>query len=239
MVDFGSRRALYFGEKQTDVVQTVIDRERPHRLQHGYAQTMMAGMLYRPQAESVLLVGLGGGALVRYINHAFPGVRLDVVEIDPAIVRVAREYFGVAEGPRTRIIVADGHDYLRRASERYDLILLDAYLDPGPLTDAAGYPLTLKTSAFYGALHERLKPGGMVLFNLLDGKEGDAYLASIRSAFAATQRYQVPGGGNQIVAARPTGSIPPDSVLGANATALDEKKQEQDFTFRELLGRRG
>ena len=238
IVDRGSLRSLYFGEKQTGIVQTVIDRERPHRLLHGYAQTMMAGLLYRPEAESMLLIGLGGGAIVRYLNHGFPKLRLDVVEIDPAIVRVARDWFGVAEGPRTRIIVADGHEYLRRASERYDVILLDAYLDPGPLTDATGYPLTLKSSAFYRAIHERLRPDGVVLFNLIDGKDGEAYLASIRSAFSAVQVYAVPGGGNQIVAAKALGAFPNEAAVRANAERLDAGR-DQGFTYGELLARRG
>jgi spermidine synthase len=238
VVDSGSYRSLYFGEKDTGIVQTVIDRDRPHRLQHSYSQSMLAGLIYRPAAESVLLIGLGGGAIVRYLNHEFPSVRLDVVEIDPAIVRIARDWFGTVAGPRTRIFVADGHEYLRRSTERYDLILLDAYLDPGPLTDATGYPLTLKNSDFYRALHERLRPDGVVLFNLIDGKDGEAYLASIRSAFAATQVYRVPGGGNQIVLAKPVGTVPSDAVLRANAARLDAGR-DQGFSFSDLLQRRG
>lgn len=238
VIDYGSLRSLYFGEKSLDVVQTIIDRERPQRLLHKYAQNMMAGLLYRPAAESMLLIGLGGGAIVRYVNHEFPAMRLDVVEIDPAIVRVARDWFGTREGPRTRILVADGHEYLRRSSERYDVILLDAYLDPGPLTDKSGYPLTLKSQEFYRALHERLQPGGVVLFNLMDGKDGEAYLESIRRAFAAAQVYRVPGGGNQIVVARPTGAMPDDAMLRANAARLDAGR-DQGFSFRELLERRG
>ena len=238
VIDYGSLRSLYFGEKGTDIVQTAIDRERPHRLLHGYAQSMMAGLLYRPDAESMLLIGLGGGAIVRYVNHGFPAMRLDVVEIDPAIVRVARDWFGTTEGPRTRIIVADGHEYLRRSTERYDVILLDAYLHPGPLTDKTGYPLTLKSSAFYRAIHERLRPEGVVLFNLIDGKDGEAYLASIRSAFAAAEVFRVPGGGNQIVVAKPVGRIPDEATLRANAARLDAGR-DQGFTFREILERRG
>ena len=238
VIDYGSLRSLYFGEKSMDIVQTVIDRERPQRLQHKYSQNMMAGLLYRPAAESMLLIGLGGGAIVRYVNHEFPVMRLDVVEIDPAIVRVARDWFGIREGPRTRINVADGHEYLRRSTERYDVILIDAYLDPGPLTDNTGYPLTLKTQVFYRAIHERLNPDGVVAFNLMDGKDGEAYLDSIRRAFAAAQVYRVPGGGNQIVVAKPAGAMPDDATLRANAARLDAGR-DQSFTFRELLERRG
>ncbi|HEX9434450.1 MAG TPA: fused MFS/spermidine synthase, partial [Burkholderiales bacterium] len=158
VIDYGSRRALYFvGDKELDLVETLIDLREPYRLQHPYAQAMTAGLLYRPEPNSVLLVGLGGGALVRFLNHYFPDVRLDVVEIDPAVVEVARDYFGTRPVPGTRILVADGRDFLARSTERYDLILLDAHLYPSELTDGTGHPLSLRTEAFYRSLHERLR----------------------------------------------------------------------------------
>ena len=107
-----------------------------------------------------LLAGLGGGALVRFLNHYFPQLRLDVVEIDPVVVRVAREFFGTIAGPRKRVFIADGRDHLRQTAERYDLILLDAHLPPGERTDSTGHPLNLKAEAFYRSLHQRLRPGG-------------------------------------------------------------------------------
>src|SRR6185503_20008866 len=119
--DTDGRRAIYFGgDEGTRVVETLMDLRQPHVLQHAYSHVAMAGFLYRPQPSACLLVGLGGGAMVRFINHHFPEVRLDVVEIDAAMVAVARDFFGTTEGPRTRILVADGRDYLERASERYD-----------------------------------------------------------------------------------------------------------------------
>jgi spermidine synthase len=123
------------------------------------ARTMMAGLLYRPDPSTCLLVGLGGGALVRFLNHYFPEVALDVVEIDPEVV-VAREYFGTVRGARTRIFTEEGRDYLRRTLDRHDLIFMDAHLHPRAQPDSAGLPLRLKTLASRRGLHERLRPGG-------------------------------------------------------------------------------
>lgn len=66
-----------------------------------------------------LVIGLGGGALVSYLANKFPKAEVDVVEIDPAIVRVAREQFEFADGPerRVRVVVADGVDFVRDRSE--------------------------------------------------------------------------------------------------------------------------
>ena len=235
VVDYGTRRALLFvGESRIDVVETMIDLTESHRLQHPYASAMMAGFLYRPEASSALLVGLGGGALVRFLNHHFPDLQLDIVEIDPVVVRVAREFFGIAEGPRTRIFVADARDYLLRTTNRYDLIWLDAHLHPSALTDSTGQPLNLKTAVFYQSLHERLQPDGVTLFNVINGRDASAYISSIRAAFAATEVFRPPSGGNVIVVARTNAPLPGDGELRARARALG-LRGDYGFSFERLL----
>jgi spermidine synthase len=238
VVDYGSQRALLFVDERgsADVIQTLIDLKQPERLQHLYARTMMAGLLYPPETRSVLLVGLGGGALVHFVNRYFPDVRLDVVELDPAVVRVAHDYFGTTENARTRIFVGDGRDFLQRARERYDLILLDAHLHPGAETDKTGHPLSLQTQAFYRSLHERLQPGGAALFNLIARGEERAYIASICRAFAATELLWTPARGNVIVVALP-GAMVDASTLHARARTLDQRG-DYGFSFEDVLNSR-
>ena len=233
--DSGNQRSLHFGGGQ--VVETLMDLSRPHVLQHGYSHSAMAAFLYRPQAASCLLIGLGGGAMVRFINHHFPDVRLDVVEIDRAVVAVARDFFGTAEGPRTRILVADGRDYLERATERYDLIFIDAHLHPGEHTDGSGHPLSLKSEEFYRSVHSRLNAGGVVMFNVLAGPDARRYIDSIRSAFAATHVYRPRGTGNIIVFAAPTAPLASDAALRERARELD-RRGGHGFSFKGVLEHR-
>jgi spermidine synthase len=233
--DSDGRRAIYLGgDEGPRVVETLMDLREPHVLQHAYSHAAMAAFLYRPQAASCLLVGLGGGAMVRFINHHFPDVRLDVVEIDPAMVEVARDYFGTTGGARTRILVADGRDYLQRASERYDLILIDAHLHPGERTDRMGHPLSLKSDEFYRSIHERLDPGGVVMFNVLNGPDAQRYVESIRRAFAATDVYLPRGTGNIIVFAAAHAPLAGAAELGERARALD-RRGGYGFSFERLL----
>jgi spermidine synthase len=238
VVDYGSRRALLFVDEagKADVIQTLIDLKQPERLQHLYARTMMAGLLYPVETKSVLLVGLGGGALVHFLNRHFPDVQLDVVELDPAVVKVARDYFGTAENARTRIFVGDGRDFLLRAAGRYDLILLDAHLHPGAETDKTGHPLSLQTQTFYRSLHDRLQPGGAALFNLIARGEERAYIASICRAFTATELLWTPARGNVIVVAMPA-AMPDDAKLHARARQLDGRG-DYGFSFEEVLNSR-
>jgi spermidine synthase len=231
VLDYGWQRALVFAGDNT--VETLIDRREPHRLQHPYARTVMAGLLYRPEASSCLLIGLGGGALVRFLDHYFPQVRLDVVEIDPAIVAVARDYFGTVPA---RVFVEDGREYLRRGGERYDLILIDAHLHPDARTDASGHPLTLKGEEFYRSVRERLRPGGVVMFNMLEGRDAEAYLEGIRAAFPALAVFRPSRTGNIIVFAA-LQPLPDDAELRARAQKLDGTG-DFGFSFERLLEER-
>jgi spermidine synthase len=233
--DSDGRRAIHLGgDDGPRVVETLMDLRQPHVLQHAYSHAAMAAFLYRPQATSCLLIGLGGGAMVRFINHHFPDVRLDVVEIDPAMVEVARDYFGTTGGARTRILVADGHDYLQRASGRYDLILIDAHLHPGERTDRMGHPLSLKSDEFYRSIHDRLNPGGVVMFNVLDGPDAQRYVEGIRRAFGATDVYLPRGTGNIIVFAASHAPLAGPAELGERARALD-RRGGYGFSFERLL----
>lgn len=232
--DSGNQRALSFGgDAGPRVIETLMDLRQPHVLQHAYSQAAMAGFLYRPQAASCLLIGLGGGAMVRFINHHFPHVQLDVVEIDPAMVAVARDFFSTAAGPRTRIVVADGRDYLERAAERYDLILIDAHLHPGERTDSSGHPLSLKSAEFYRSIHSRLNSGGVVMFNTLAGPDSGRYVDSIRRAFAASDVYRPRGTGNVIVFAALT-PLAGEAELRERARAFD-RRGGYGFSFERLL----
>lgn len=238
VVDYGSRRALLFtGESGHQAVESLIDLKEPHRLQHPYARTMMAGLLYQPDASACLLVGLGGGALVRFLNHHFPELRLDVVEIDPVVVRLSREYFGTVPGPRTRIVIEDALVYLQRTRDRYDLVLMDVHLNPDQQTDRSGVPLHLKTAEFLRGLHERLRPGGVILFNMIQGADTAAYLESIRAAFPATQTFRPAGSGNVIVVASPSGFRANDAALRERARTLD-RRELYGFSFERLLDER-
>src|SRR4029079_7824016 len=79
--DWGGQRAIYFGgDEGGRVVETLMDLREPHVLQHAYTRAAMAAFLYRPQAGSCLLIGLGGGSMVRLINRHFTRVTLRVAQ---------------------------------------------------------------------------------------------------------------------------------------------------------------
>jgi spermidine synthase len=157
----GSLRRMYFeveGGKQ--LLQSTYDLERPDSLDHEVFRTMVAGLLVQPEVGRACMVGVGGGQLSNYLFRRVPALEIDAVDICPAVVELAREYFGVPDDPRYRLHVGDGRLFVERASPRsFDLLILDAYR-------GHSVPRHLRTHEFFTACAERLTAGGVVVANM-------------------------------------------------------------------------
>lgn len=180
--------------------QSAFKTDDPSYLHYAYLRTAMASFaLAERPVKKVLLVGMGGGSLATFIHRHFPEVEIDVVEIDPVVVRLAKEYFGFAESPEVRVHVGDGRTYLRRSKESYDLIILDAY-------KAGGIPFHLTTVEFMQLVRDRLNPGGVVAAHLWEqfvNKYFDAQIATIDRVFSNTYRFAT-GEGSSLIFATPS-----------------------------------
>jgi spermidine synthase len=141
--------------------QSCLDTRHPDRIVMNYPKMMLGALFVNPAPKSVLIIGLGGGTLPRTLRQLVPNVRIDVVEIDPAVVRVAGRYFSFAADDKTRVIEADGRVYVKRAlrgTQRYDLIMLDAF-------DHEYIPEHLLTQEFLQEVKALLVPGGVLAAN--------------------------------------------------------------------------
>src|SRR5688572_29228633 len=85
-------RSLHIG---SDTIQSSMRLARPNDLELAYTRSMMAFLLFHDQPQRVLLVGLGGGSLVKFIYHRMPWANVEVVEVNPQVVMVARQNFQV------------------------------------------------------------------------------------------------------------------------------------------------
>ena len=144
---------------------------------------MFASYLYQPQPRRVLIVGLGGGAMVRFLTHFEPQAQIDAVEIDPAVVRLASPYLDVRSGGNVRVHTADAVAFVESVTDRYDLILMDAFLRPSSDTDTTGVPTRLKTLEFLGRLKQTLTPGGVVAFNVNEHATMADDIAAVTTVF--------------------------------------------------------
>ena len=174
----GGVRYLHFGSRW---IQGAMRIARPGALELDYTRDMMFPLLLRPGAwpRTVLLVGLGAASLTRFLWRHRPRAAQTVVEIEPAVIAAARQFFKLPEeGARLRIEIADAADYVAYAERSFDLILVDGY-------DAKGRTGLLDTLPFYCNAQARLSPRGVLAANLLTRNHGiRGSLDRVRAAFA-------------------------------------------------------
>ncbi len=131
-----------------------------------YPDYLHLALAVRPEPERVLVLGLGGGTVVKRMWRDYPDVRIDAVEIDPVVVDVAERYFGLPEDERVRVFVEDARRYVQRCEETYDIVMIDAYY-------ADGLPFHLTTREFFDEVDGVLAPGGVVAYNVISSVEGE------------------------------------------------------------------
>ena len=161
-------------------IQTLWNIKRPYELVTHYSRLMFASYFFVPRQKRVLIVGLGGGAMVHFYEHYDPDVKVDAVEIDPKVVELADKYFDVRTQKNTKIVTEDAFKYFKDDKTLYDVIYMDAFLKPSEGTDATGQPLRLKTTEFYKGLRQHLTPDGIVVINLNVHQGTDDDLATVR-----------------------------------------------------------
>jgi spermidine synthase len=179
-------RLLRIGEGRA--VQTAMDPRRPVELQSPYTRVAMVGLALAPRDGAMLFVGLGGGAMPTYVRHVLPGVLLDAVEIDPAIIEVAIRWFGFRPDPQLRVHAADGRAFIEGApTGSWDVIFLDAFSD-----DAI--PYALATREFLESVRSRLTGDGVVVSNLWTSNPlYDSMVATYRAVFEEMALVRVSG----------------------------------------------
>jgi spermidine synthase len=166
-------RTLHFG---SEWIQGAMRIARPWNLELEYTREMMASLLLRDDARwprKVLLIGLGAASLTKFLYRYFPLAHLTVVEIEPAVVAAARQFFKLPEDPkRINLVIGDGAGYMLCIDKKFDLVIVDGY-------DENAQSGALDTLPFYLACRTRLSDNGIVAVNLLT-RSNRRYVASIK-----------------------------------------------------------
>ena len=141
-----------------------------------------------PKGSKVLLLGLGGGTIVKQFNRL--GYEVDVVEIDKRIWDVSVQYFNM--DPATNVIIDDARHYIRISKKKYDIIVFDTFL-------SESVPEHLMTQEGFNDARRILNPSGMIMANFygfIKGKKGEAarsvYKTFVESGFI-TEILATPG----------------------------------------------
>jgi spermidine synthase len=131
-------RYLHFG---SDWIQGAMRIARPWSLELSYTREMMAGPAAARSANwprRVLLIGLGAGSLAKFIYRHRPNCRITVVEINPQVEFIARQYFKLPDDPRRLAVRSNAAQIsCSAATASFDYILVDGFdadARPGPST---------------------------------------------------------------------------------------------------------
>ena len=163
--DFRGLRSLKFDA----AVQSTMSLRDPFEGALEYSDYFHMPFVFNPNIRRALFIGLGGGSGPKRFLYDYPEMEVDVVELDPIVVQVAEEFFGVVEDPRLKIVVEDGRVFLNWTNRRYDLIAVDAYHSNayGPYI-----PFHLVTREFFERARDRLNVGGILVYNVVGTVRG-------------------------------------------------------------------
>jgi spermidine synthase len=186
-------RSLHLG---SDTVQSSMKLSDPVELVLSYTRAMMAFLLFMPEPRHVLMIGLGGGSLAKFIYHRMPGVGITVVECHPAVVLAARTYFHVpADDERFRVVLAEGSAWVAAHPGSCDVVLVDGY-------DGQEKVQALASESFYADARAALGDDGVLVSNLWSSDTRfDTYVQRMERVFEAVLCVPAERRGNVIALA--------------------------------------
>ena len=232
-------RCLKFTLVRENSRQTCMDRNDPQRLVFDYAKMTLSALLLKPDPERILIIGLGGGTLPNALRDILPSAVIDTVEIDEAVVRVAKQFFGFVADEQNRVYVQDARVFGKRAAlrgEQYDLIILDAF-------DGEYIPEHLMTVEFLSEMRGLLSDDGVLVANTFaSSKLYDYESATYAEAFGGFLNFRLPTSGNRVILV-PQAKLDIDArtpldrkILRANADALEVPMAPYDMPLKRYVG---
>jgi len=158
------------------LVHSYTDLQDPLYIEYEYIrmyEEMVRWQAKKRTSLKVLFVGGGGYTFPRFIETKYPKAEIHVVEIDPEITRVAKKYLGISDKTKIRSFNEDGRWFVMNCKEKgtYDFIFGDAFND-------LSIPYHLTTQEFAMQLKSLLKPGGVLLANVIDSFKKGAFMPS-------------------------------------------------------------
>jgi spermidine synthase len=194
----GLRQLIFDGRFDgTDAIQSEMNLSNPEELTLSYSRHIMAALPVAAGLKRILIVGLGGACMQRYLHSLLPAATIETAELDPAIREIAAEYFFFKEDERQIVHMGDGRKFIENSQDKYDIIFLDAFT-------ATSIPTMLATQEFLKAVKSRLAEGGLACANLWD-EEADYpnMLKTYSTVFPELHVVKCASSGNSILVALP------------------------------------
>jgi spermidine synthase len=168
----------------------------PYELVSEYTRKMMGFLAFQPRPKKILLIGLGGGSLVKYCHRHLPTTRITAVEIDADVLALRSQFLVPADDERLTVIHADGADHVAKMAvrgERINAILVDAY-------DHAGIADAVVERSFVENAKQILRANGVFVMNIVaESADAERHIETVRQVFGDIVIVALRRGGNLVV----------------------------------------
>ena len=161
VMDDGERRFLHFNER---LIQSAMRLAAPNELDLRYTQKMMSFLLFRARPRRLVLIGLGGGSLVKFCHARLPATQVTVLENNPDVIALREAFLVPPDGPNLKVLEGDGAEYLEQTENGIDVLLVDAF-------DSAGFAPGLANREFFEQARSRLTGSGVLVVNLAGDRQ--------------------------------------------------------------------
>ena len=152
----GNRRTLEFAPGD---IQAEMLLSRPHALALAYTRAMMCFALFVPDPVHIVMVGLGGGSLLKFCRRHFPRARITVLELRADVIALREQFHIPPDDARLRVLQADAAAWLATSPEKADVLIVDGF-------DRDGLPPSLANPVFYRDCRRVLVEGGVLVANV-------------------------------------------------------------------------
>jgi spermidine synthase len=195
----GYRQLIFDGKFDgTDPIQSAMNLAKPEELVLSYTRHIMAALPVAENLKRILIVGLGGASMQRYLHRLLPDATTETAELDPEIRDIAAKYFFFEEDDRQIVHMGDGRRFIEDSKDKYDVIFLDAF-------SATSIPYRLTTQEFLKAVKAHLTEGGVACANLWDGSaDFPDQMKTYSTIFPELHVVKCSFSGNSILLALPT-----------------------------------
>lgn len=195
------------GLQTIDSVEFIINGKSDGNARKDAGTQIMSGLIgvaLHPNPEKAMVVGLGTGSTAGWLAAVPSMQRVDVVELEPAVLKVAELCAPVNRNalanPKLHVVIGDGRELLLTMREKYDIIVSE------PSNPYRAGVAGLFTREFYQSVESRLNPGGIFLQWVqtydVDDRTIEIFYRTLGSVFANIESWQTQEGDLLLVASR-------------------------------------
>ena len=190
VMEFNSKRCISHSSEKQSAKQSCMLLDNHKYLAFDYYKLIFASLYLNNIPNKVLMIGLGGGMMANGLTFLFPNINLDIVEINPDMLEIAKKHFYFTPTGNTKTLIMDGIEFVKNSSQQYDLVIIDVF-------NSMDIPKPFLTLDFAKALKSALSPGGIIAINNILEEQYLLNASLYKKLFG--QHFTLESSGNKVI----------------------------------------